>query len=92
MPTDYVLFIHGVNTRETASDPTYADQLFDLMQKQDIIIAPVGLIDRAAGLDRQATVALIDFRTAHLSYFQSQQVTEVFTQAIVESSRVAYST
>ena len=34
MPTGYILFIHGVNTRESASDPTYADQLFDLIQKQ----------------------------------------------------------
>ena len=34
MLTDYLLFIHGVNTRESASDPTYADQLFDLIQSR----------------------------------------------------------
>jgi hypothetical protein len=28
MPTDYVLFIHGVNTRETATPPVYAKDLF----------------------------------------------------------------
>lgn len=33
MPTDYVLFNHGVNTRNTRPQPDYADALFALMQK-----------------------------------------------------------
>ena len=32
MPTDYVLFNHGVNTREECPQPNYADALFDLIQ------------------------------------------------------------
>ncbi|MBA2680628.1 MAG: hypothetical protein H0U76_19810 [Ktedonobacteraceae bacterium] len=32
MPTDYVLFNHGVSTREARPQPTYADSLFDLIQ------------------------------------------------------------
>ena len=32
MPTDYVLFNHGVNTREERPLPTYADPLFKLIQ------------------------------------------------------------
>jgi hypothetical protein len=32
MPTDYVLFNHGVNTREERPQPTYADPLFELIQ------------------------------------------------------------
>ncbi|HKF38440.1 MAG TPA: hypothetical protein VKB35_16200 [Ktedonobacteraceae bacterium] len=45
MSTDYLLFIHGVNTRESASDPTYANQLFDLIKGQ--------ARQRAAGLQPQ---------------------------------------
>jgi hypothetical protein len=33
MPTDYVLFNHGVNTREERPQPTYADRLFELIQR-----------------------------------------------------------
>ncbi len=33
MPTDYVLFNHGVSTHDTHSQPTYADPLFNLIQK-----------------------------------------------------------
>jgi len=33
MPTDYVLFNHGVNTREERPLPTYADPLFDNIQR-----------------------------------------------------------
>ncbi|HEY9295126.1 MAG TPA: hypothetical protein VIQ31_01900 [Phormidium sp.] len=33
MATDYILFIHGVNTRDKQEQPTYADQLFQLIQK-----------------------------------------------------------
>ena len=33
MVTNYILFIHGVNTRNTREQPTYADELFDLIQK-----------------------------------------------------------
>ncbi len=32
MPTDYVLFNHGVNDRDTHLQPTYADALFHLIQ------------------------------------------------------------
>ena len=32
MATDYIVFIHGVNTRETVEPPTYADALFALIQ------------------------------------------------------------
>ncbi len=32
MATDYIVFIHGVNTREQNEPPTYADQLFGLIQ------------------------------------------------------------
>ncbi len=32
MATDYIVFIHGVNTRETVEPPTYADALFTLIQ------------------------------------------------------------
>lgn len=32
MPTDYVLFNHGVNDRDTHLQPTYADSLFNLIQ------------------------------------------------------------
>lgn len=32
MPTDYVLFNHGVSTRSTRPQPTYADSLFNLIQ------------------------------------------------------------
>lgn len=32
MPTDYVLFNHGVNDRDTHLQPTYADALFSLIQ------------------------------------------------------------
>ncbi len=32
MPTDYVLFNHGVSTRDTRPHSTYADSLFDLIQ------------------------------------------------------------
>jgi hypothetical protein len=32
MPTDYVLFNHGVSTRGVRPDATYADPLFDLIQ------------------------------------------------------------
>ncbi|MGB7443724.1 MAG: hypothetical protein WA919_21890 [Coleofasciculaceae cyanobacterium] len=34
MATDYILFIHGVNTREKREKPTYADQLFGLIQER----------------------------------------------------------
>jgi hypothetical protein len=33
MPTDYILFNHGVNTRDTRPKPDYADGLFALIQK-----------------------------------------------------------
>lgn len=33
MPTDYLLFNHGVNTREARPLPTYADPLFELIQR-----------------------------------------------------------
>jgi hypothetical protein len=33
MATDYVLFIHGVNTREVREQPQYADQLFQRLQE-----------------------------------------------------------
>lgn len=33
MATDYVLFIHGVNTRSERENPKYADELFELMGK-----------------------------------------------------------
>ncbi|WP_017717973.1 hypothetical protein [Kamptonema formosum] len=32
MATDYILFIHGVNTREKREQPAYADKLFKLIQ------------------------------------------------------------
>ncbi len=32
MPTDHVLFIHGVNTQKEGPQPNYADALFDLIQ------------------------------------------------------------
>jgi hypothetical protein len=32
MATDYILFVHGVNTREAREQPTYADPLFDRLQ------------------------------------------------------------
>jgi len=32
MATDYILFIHGVNTRENVEPPTYADELFTLIR------------------------------------------------------------
>jgi hypothetical protein len=32
MATDYILFVHGVNTRQVGLLPTYADQLFDLIK------------------------------------------------------------
>src|SRR5712692_4176740 len=32
MPTDYILFNHGVNTRDERPQPTYADRLFELIQ------------------------------------------------------------
>jgi hypothetical protein len=34
MATDYILFIHGVNTRFDREQPTYADKLFDLIQQR----------------------------------------------------------
>ena len=33
MPTDYILFNHGVNTREARPERTYADALFTLIQR-----------------------------------------------------------
>ncbi len=33
MATDYILFIHGVNTREERENPEYADQLFNRLDK-----------------------------------------------------------
>ncbi len=33
MPTDYILFNHGVNNRSARPEPTYADTLFDLIQE-----------------------------------------------------------
>ncbi|NEQ18860.1 MAG: hypothetical protein F6K28_02235 [Microcoleus sp. SIO2G3] len=33
MATDYVLFIHGVNTRSERENPNYADELFELIGK-----------------------------------------------------------
>ena len=33
MATDYILFNHGVNTRETRPQPSYADPLFNLIQR-----------------------------------------------------------
>lgn len=40
MATDYVLFIHGVNTRREGTQPTYADNLIDLI-KQTTPIEPL---------------------------------------------------
>lgn len=34
MVTDYVLFVHGVNTREKREKPTYADELFKLIEQK----------------------------------------------------------
>ena len=34
MATDYLLFIHGVNTRKDDTQPSYADQLFKLIKQQ----------------------------------------------------------
>jgi len=34
MPTDYILFNHGVSVRDTHPKPTYADTLFDLIKNQ----------------------------------------------------------
>lgn len=34
MATDYILFIHGVNTRFDREQPTYANKLFDLIQQR----------------------------------------------------------
>ena len=31
--TEYLLFIHGVNTRETRDQPTYADQLIEQIRR-----------------------------------------------------------
>jgi len=71
-------------------------QLYDMVDRerrflsiQDIIIAPIGLSDRIISLFRRGMVALIDFRTAHLSYFQSQQVAAAIAQAIAESAHVS---
>ena len=33
MATDYILFIHGVNTRERREEPEFADKLFGLIEK-----------------------------------------------------------
>lgn len=33
MAIDYILFIHGVNTREQREEPHYADSLFNLLEK-----------------------------------------------------------
>lgn len=33
MATDYLLFIHGVNTRKDDTQPSYADQLFELIKQ-----------------------------------------------------------
>lgn len=32
MATDYIMFVHGVNTRDVRETPQYADQLFDRLQ------------------------------------------------------------
>lgn len=32
MATDYIMFVHGVNTRDVRETPKYADQLFDRIQ------------------------------------------------------------
>jgi hypothetical protein len=34
MTTDYVLFIHGVNTRDEGEKPEYADRLFELIKEK----------------------------------------------------------
>jgi hypothetical protein len=34
MTTDYVLFIHGVNTRDEGEKPEYADRLFELIREK----------------------------------------------------------
>jgi hypothetical protein len=34
MPTDYILFNHGVSTRDAYTEPTYADTLFELIQSR----------------------------------------------------------
>jgi hypothetical protein len=34
MATDYVLFIHGVNTREEREQPEYADELFQKIEQE----------------------------------------------------------
>jgi len=39
MVTDYVVFVHGVNTRENAYDPNYADRLFANIKAQITIRA-----------------------------------------------------
>lgn len=34
MPTDYIMFVHGVNTRNTRDQPTYADELIELIRRR----------------------------------------------------------
>jgi hypothetical protein len=40
MVTDYVVFVHGVNTREEREKPTYANELFELIEQKVNDIAP----------------------------------------------------
>jgi len=43
MATDYILFIHGVNTRDEKEDPKYADMLIEGIksQYQDFVDIPL---------------------------------------------------
>lgn len=40
MATDYILFIHGVNTREQQAQPSYADDLIKLLDRTIASVAP----------------------------------------------------
>ena len=43
MATDYVLFIHGVNTREVREQPEYADPLIKLLKETKPNLIPIAL-------------------------------------------------
>ena len=40
MATDYIIFIHGINTNESRVQLTYADELFGLIQKASKSLSP----------------------------------------------------
>ncbi len=52
---------------------------------QDQITHPMGWLDSVLGLVRQSTIALVDFFTAHRSYWQNQEVAAVIARTIRES-------